>query len=78
MNKINFEISNCCDCPYHYKEQIYTTDPWEYVIGVYCSRMIDGVSVNKEHRLVCSDEILNVRKLAEIPDWCPMLNRNEI
>lgn len=41
MNKVCFEIDNCCDCPYHYTERVYTPDPWEHETGVYCSKLED-------------------------------------
>ena len=53
MNKIkvNFEIDNCCDCPNHYTEKIYTPDSFEHEEGVYCSKVNDKDSYNKKHKL---------------------------
>ena len=71
MNKVCLEINNCCDCPYHYEERVYTPDSWEHEIGVYCSKVEDKNSCNKQHKLVVSDD-RDVRKWSQIPDWCPM------
>lgn len=71
MNKVCFEIDNCCDCPHHYKERIYTPDSFEHVTGVYCSKVIDMNSYNKKHKLVIADDF-DVRKWSQIPDWCPL------
>ena len=71
MNKVCFEIDNCCDCPYHYKETIYTPDSWDHFIGVYCSKIEDKKSYNKQHKLVAEDD-WDVRKYSQIPDWCPI------
>lgn len=72
MNKVTFEITNCCNCPNHYVEHIYTPDPWEHEEGVYCSKVLDSDSYNHKHKLVCADD-WNVEKYADIPDWCPLL-----
>lgn len=71
-NKIRFEIDNCRDCRYHYKEHIYTPDPWEHETGLYCSKVEDGSSYNKKHKLVAADD-WDVEKYSQIPDWCPLL-----
>lgn len=73
-NKVIFEITNCCSCPYHYKEQIYTADSWEHELGVYCSKVVDKNSYNHQHKLVCADD-WNVEKYADIPNWCPLLKK---
>ena len=73
-NKVYFEIDNCCGCPYHYKEQIYTPDPFEHETGVFCSQVNDNESYNKRHKLVAADD-WNVEKYSQIPDWCPMLKK---
>jgi len=76
MNKVCFDIDNCCDCPNHYKERIYTADSWEHEEGVYCSKVEDKNSNNKQHKLVVSDD-WNVRKWSQIPDWCPLLKSEQ-
>lgn len=73
-NKVCFEIDNCCDCPNHYKEKIYTPDPWEHETGVYCSKVEDKNSYNKQHKLIVADE-WDVKKWSQIPDWCPLLSQ---
>lgn len=73
MNKVCFEIENCCDCPNHYIEKIDTPDPFEHEEGVYCSKVDDKNSYNKCHKLVVADD-WNVKKWSQIPDWCPLLN----
>lgn len=77
MNKIYIEVSNCCDCPHSYTEQIYTADPWEHEMGVYCSNIVDEESYNRKHKLVCADD-WDIRASADIPDWCPCLNHKEV
>ena len=67
-------IDNCCDCPNHYKEKIYTPDPWEHETGVYCSKVEDKNSYNKQHKLIVADE-WDVKKWSQIPDWCPLLSQ---
>ena len=71
MNKVIFEIDNCCKCPHSYQERVYTPDPFEFETGVYCSNVEDKNSYNKKHRLVVADE--DVEYWAQIPDWCPLL-----
>lgn len=71
MNKVCFEIDNCCDCLHHYTERVYTPDSWEHETGVYCSKVEDKNSYNKQHKLVVADE-WDVRKWSQIPDWCPI------
>lgn len=71
MNKVCFEIDNCCDCPHHYTEKIYTPDPWEHEEGVYCSKVKDTNSYNKKHKLVVTDD-WDVKRWSQIPDWCPL------
>lgn len=72
MNKVYFEIGNCCKCPYSYKERVHTPDWFEMEIGCYCSKVPDDNSENGKHKLVVADE--NVEKWAYIPDWCPLLS----
>lgn len=74
MNTVSFTIDNCCDCPYHYTEKIYTPDPWDHEIGVYCSQVVDKNSYNKKNKLVASDDY-DIRKYSKIPDWCPNKNK---
>ena len=74
MNKICLEINNCCDCPYHYIERVYTPDPWDHDEGVFCSKVKDVSSENRKHKMVASDG-WNLRKWSQIPDWCPLLNK---
>lgn len=71
-NKVYIEIANCCDCPYHYKEQIYTSDWFEHEMGVYCSKVADDKSYNKQHKLVAADD-WNIREYTQVPDWCPII-----
>lgn len=71
MNKVYFEIYNCCKCPYSYQERIYVPDSFEIEFGCYCSKVEDKNSDNKKHKLVVADE--NVGRWAFIPDWCPLL-----
>jgi hypothetical protein len=73
MNKVCFEIDNCCQCPHHYQERIWTPDSWEHDYGVYCSKVEDKKSYNKKHKLVAEDE-WDVEKYSKIPNWCPLLN----
>ena len=75
MNKVTFEIDNCCDCPNSYQERVYTPDPFELETGCYCSKVEDKHSYNKKHKLVAADE--DVREWAQIPDWCPLLRETE-
>lgn len=70
-NKVCFEIDNCCDCPNHYIERIYTADSFEHEEGLYCSKVDDKNSYNKKHKLVVADD-WDVRKSSQIPDWCPI------
>ena len=72
MNKVTFEIVNCCDCPYHYTEFIWTPDSWEHERGVFCEKVLDKDADDYRHKLVCADG-WDVRKYADIPDWCPLL-----
>lgn len=74
-NKVCFEIDNCCDCRYCYKEPIYTPDPWEHEIGAYCSKVEDKSSYNRRHKLIAADD-WNLEKYTLIPDWCPRLKNN--
>ena len=74
-NKVCFEIDNCRDCRYHYKEHIYTPDPWEHETGLYCSKVEDKKSYNGKHKLVAADD-WDVEKYSQIPDWCPRLKNN--
>lgn len=71
MNKVIFEIDNCCNCPHSYQERVYMPDPFELETGVYCSKVEDRRSYNKKHKLVVADE--DVERWAQIPDWCPLL-----
>lgn len=71
MNKVCFEIKNCCDCPNHYIEKIYTLDSFEMELGCYCSKVEDKNSYNKKNKLVVADD--DVKRWASIPDWCPLL-----
>ena len=73
MNKVCLEITNCCDCPYHYIERIYTPDPFECESGVFCSKSEDKRSCNKKHKLVVADDG-DLRLWSQIPDWCPIKN----
>lgn len=66
MAKVSIEISNCCECKNHDIRRIYTGDSFEYVEGVYCTACND--------RLVVSDD-RDVRKYADIPDWCPLIKK---
>lgn len=72
MNKVSFEIDNCCDCPYSYTEKVYTPDPFEHEEGIFCSRVEDQNSYNKKNKLIVADE-WDIRKWSQIPDWCPLL-----
>ena len=57
MNKVVFEITNCCRCPHHYVEPIYTIytlDPWEHEEAVYCSKTIDE-ETDTGNKIVCAD-----------------------
>ena len=54
MNKVTFEIDNCCDCPHSYTEMIYTPDPFEHEEGIYCSKVEDKNSYNKKNKLTIS------------------------
>ncbi len=74
MNKVIFEITNCCQCPHHYIEPVYTPDPWDHEEGVYCLKTIDKESDNGKHRQVCESD-WNIEKYADIPDWCPLLKK---
>ena len=76
MNEVCLKITNCCDCPNHHIERIYTPDSFEHEEGVYCSKVEDENSYNKKHRLVVSDD-RDVRKWSRVPDWCPLLNNNK-
>ena len=76
MNKVCLEITNCCDCPNHYTERIYTPDPFEQEVGVYCSKVEDSDSYNKKHKLVVADD-KDIRALADVPDWCPLLKKGK-
>ena len=49
MNKVCLEIKNCCDCPNHYTERIYTPAHFEQEVGVYCSKVEDSDSYNKKN-----------------------------
>lgn len=71
MNKIVFEIDNCCRCPNSYQERVYTPDSFEMEFGCYCSKVEDKNSYNKRNKLVVADE--DVERWASIPDWCPLL-----
>lgn len=71
MNKIVFEIDNCCRCPNSYQERVYTPDSFEMEFGCYCSKVEDKNSYNKRNKLVVADE--DVERWANIPDWCPLL-----
>ena len=73
MNKVCLEINNCCDCPNHYIERVYTADPWEHESGVFCYKVKDESSENRKHKMVVSDGY-NLRKWSNIPDWCPLLS----
>ena len=74
MNKVVFEITNCCCCPHHYVEPIYTSsDPWEHEEAVYCSKTIDE-ETDTGNKIVCADG-WNLEKYADIPDWCPLLKK---
>jgi len=74
INKISIkiELENCCDCPHHYIEKIYTPDPFEHEEGCYCAKVEDKNSYNKRHKLVVADD-WDIRKWSEIPNWCPLL-----
>ena len=74
MNKVCLKITNCCDCPNHYIERIYTSDSFEHEEGVYCSKVEDRNSYNKKHKLVVSDD-RDVRKWSHVPDWCPLCSK---
>ena len=73
-NTYSIEINNCCKCPYHYQERVYTPDSFEMVFGCYCSKVEDEHSYNRKHKLVVADE--DVERWAEIPDWCPILSKS--
>lgn len=75
MNKVMFEIDNCCDCLNSYQERVYTPDPFELETGCYCSKVEDKHSYNRKHKLVAADE--DVREYAQIPDWCPLLKQKK-
>ena len=75
MNKVTFEINNCCDCPNSYQERVYTPDPFELETGCYCSKIEDKHSYNRKHKLVAADE--DVREWSQIPDWCPLLKQKK-
>ena len=71
MNKVCFYIENCCDCPYSYIEDILGADSFDHDKAVYCSKVEDRNSYNKEHRMIAADD-WDVRKYCQIPDWCPI------
>lgn len=75
-NVVTFQIDNCKDCKNHYVERIYTADSFEHESGLYCSCVKDDKSYNKKHKLVASDDI-DVTKYSQIPNWCPLLNKDE-
>lgn len=73
--KILITIDNCCDCPNSHEEHIYTPDPFEHETGLYC-RLIK--ETNKYHGAITDDKLIvadewDIRKYAQIPEWCPML-----
>ena len=79
MNKVCLEITNCCDCPNHYKQRVYkesAENPDAHEIGVYCSKVGDKDSYNQKHKLVVMDDN-DVRTWADVPDWCPLLEQND-
>lgn len=71
INKVQFEIDNCCDCPYHYIEHIYTPNSFEHEEGAFCSKVNNKKSYNRKHKLIVADD-WDVRKCSNIPDWCPV------
>ena len=79
MNKVIFEIENCLDCPHHYTKSILTADSFEHESGAYCKLVedpsTDGFGKNGIHKLICTDD-WNLRPYANIPNWCPLLNKD--
>ena len=71
LNRACLYIENCCDCPYSYKENILTADPFEHEYGVYCSKVEDNNSYNGRNKLVAADD-WDVKKYSQVPDWCPI------
>lgn len=61
-NVAQITIDNCCDCGHSKKKRIYTSDSFEHLEGLYCTKCSD--------KLITSDD-KDVRKYAQIPDWCP-------
>ena len=76
MNVVCIKIDNCCDCPNHCEEKIYTADPWDHEMGVFCTKVPDKNSPNKKDKLVAEDD-WNVRRWSQVPDWCPILKKNQ-
>ena len=59
-------IDNCLSCEHHFVQRIWTPDSWEHEYGCYCEK--------KNNKLVGSDD-WHLEKYTDIPDWCPMLNK---
>ena len=75
MNQCVIRIDNCCDCPHSYTDRIWTADPFEHEVGLYCKQTEDKTSsefgANGQHKLITFDD-WDIRKSAQVPDWCPM------
>ena len=74
-NQVTICINNCKECTSHYTEKIYTSDSFEHITGLFCSKVEDKNSENHKHKLVAEDD-WDVYKYSEIPDWCPLLDKN--
>lgn len=78
--RLTKHVTNCSQCRHHIIRQIWTQDWFEHEEGLYCTLVEDCSDSWARHtsggptnyRLVISDD-WDVRRYADVPDWCPLL-----
>lgn len=60
MTKIQIEIKDCSECPFHTSERVYTSDSFEMIFKWTCT---------KANRIIAG--YVDTWDKVKIPEWCP-------
>jgi hypothetical protein len=70
MAKVVLEIHNCGGCPHKVEKNLYSSDGWDRIIDWFCSK-------TEPHTKIQGAVEWHEEKHIVIPDWCPILIKEQ-
>lgn len=70
MTKVQIDIRNCRDCPFHRSQRHYTDDSFEMAYDWFCTKVNDPDT--QQPKKVAGYVEWHEEKDVKVPEWCPI------